>query len=746
MRGEKLVCVFLFGLFSVTLVCAALTGMIKTECRDRHFWLSVKSHFLGTKFWFEVRGESGVRPVDGQWAAECGYTLQLDPWGDLTLRVSYLGCAVDNQDDSDFRLMLWFVNERAEGEGMSHHPLLLSCSLSEPWRPREVVCENNYMEVSVEKRVPADNPRGTKQVTPAPADDTLREWRVLFRVPDLRQRPGSGWPPLKEEIIPVNMVHLLGYSINTTASRIILRCSYGSRLAYALQDGDVVVEVVSTTIIYRHHWTLLRVDMSLACTTIRGSLDGTDVVWTLPWLLHPLVVPPVGQKSLKVAVGGRYVTQCMARHRGYQIVDNNNTVEIRIPFGAEGGRLKSGVSAGVYVHLYEVDVELLREWQDSAWKQTQQRTFRTLRVNRNDPINISNYTAPSGGELVLSVGEFLSDVMLVNVTVAGQRFSLEDAGRNAVRISQVPFPNGTHSYLLQVPFTHPLITQQHLGKGHRSYSLSVLFSFLLSPDGETFHIPANVHSSLQAVDESTPFSPVVPWLKGECTEHGVRILVHYGNMQGEWRVYVGGLRLDWQLVQDGQYVLDSTDGLITVEIPLFAPGMAYRGLDLRGLAVSVWVSLVHMETLEEFTHLQECMMPVEELLVCLPDGQMVVLLDVSGVSPPVDPKHTALLDPSCGPLDTDRSKVLFRVPVESCGSTITHMDGHVIYINEVRLLSPGPSHVRPHAHPHLSYSVPVITQTPSALRNKTAPSACWRMRKQQVLFSEVHCCHDDSGR
>ncbi|XP_036436214.1 uncharacterized protein LOC118814624 [Colossoma macropomum] len=706
MHYEKMNRVFLFGLFSITLVHSALNGMFKTECRDRHFWLTVKSHFLGIKFWFEVQGKSGVRPIEGQWAAECGYTVQLDSWGDLTLRASYLACAVDNQGDSEFRLMLWFVNEGADGEGMSHHPLLLSCSLVEPWRPREIICENNYMEVSVEKQVPADNHRGTERIFPAPADDMLREWRVLFRVPDLQQHPGTGWPPLKEEIIPVNLVHLLGYSINTTATRIILRCSYGSRLAYTLQGGDVTVEVVSTTIIYRHHWTLLRVDMSVACTTTQGSLDGADVVWTLPWLLPPLVVPPVGQKNLKVAVGGRYITQCVARHRGYRIHDNNNTVEIRIPFGAEGGRLKSGVSAGVYLHLYEVDVELLREWQDSAWKQTQQRTFRTLRVHQNSPINISNYMAPSGGELVLSVGEFLSDVMLVNVTVAGRRFSLEEAERNAVRISQVPFPNGTHSYLLQVPFTHPLITQQYLGKGHRNYSLSVLFSFLLSPDGETFHIPANVHSSLQDV--------VVPWLKGECTERGVRILVRYGNLRGEWSVYVGGLRLDWQLVKDGQYVLDTTGEFITVEIPLYAPGMDYRGLDLRGLAVSVWVSLVHMETLEEFTHLQECVMPVEELLVCLPDGQMVVLLDMSRVLPSVDPKHTALLDPSCGPLDTDHSRALFRFPAESCGSTITHMDGHVTYTNEVRLLSPGLSHVRPHPHPHLSNSVPVMCVYPES--------------------------------
>ncbi|XP_072548879.1 uncharacterized protein [Salminus brasiliensis] len=250
--------------------------MFKTECSDRHFWLFVKSHFLGSRFRVEVEGGSGVRPVSGQWAAECGYTLQLDSWGDLSLRISYLACAVENQGDSEFRLMLWFVNEGAAGEETSH-PLLLSCRLEEPWRPREVVCEKNYMEVSVEKQLPPKNHRGTEWVTPAPADDKLREWRVLFRVPDLRESPGSGWPLLKEEIIPGNLVHLLGYSINTTATRIVLRCAYGSRLAYTLQDGNVTVEVVSTTLLYRHQWTLLRVDTSVACTTCMLHLSEVEV-------------------------------------------------------------------------------------------------------------------------------------------------------------------------------------------------------------------------------------------------------------------------------------------------------------------------------------------------------------------------------------------------------------------------------------------------------------------------------------
>ena len=72
-------------------------GMFKTECQDRHFWLSVKSSLLGQKFRFDVEGECGAHTLSGMGAAECGYTMVLDSWGDLVLRASYLACHVHNE-------------------------------------------------------------------------------------------------------------------------------------------------------------------------------------------------------------------------------------------------------------------------------------------------------------------------------------------------------------------------------------------------------------------------------------------------------------------------------------------------------------------------------------------------------------------------------------------------------------------------------------------------------------------------
>ena len=69
-------------------------------------------------------------------------------------------------------------------------------------------------------------------------------------------------------------------------------------------------------------------------------MDGKHILWRFPKLLSTLVQPPFRDKGLTVGVEGRYLSDCVARQRGYDIQEQDGAVEIRIPFGAEGGYIK----------------------------------------------------------------------------------------------------------------------------------------------------------------------------------------------------------------------------------------------------------------------------------------------------------------------------------------------------------------------------------------------------------------------
>ena len=73
-----------------------------------------------------------------------------------------------------------------------------------------------------------------------------------------------------------------------------------------------------------------------------------------------------------------------------------------------------------------------------------------------------------------------------------------------------------------------------------------------------------------------PSLSVLPWLEGKCTHEGILVLLHYGNQDFQWEMYLGNRRLDWELVELGGYIMKTEEDYFSIELPLYSLGMTYE--------------------------------------------------------------------------------------------------------------------------------------------------------------------------
>ncbi|MEQ2267819.1 hypothetical protein XENORESO_010885, partial [Xenotaenia resolanae] len=80
-------------------------------------------------------------------AAQCGYSMESDPWGNTRIYTSLLGCYVSNKDDVMFTVGLKLKIYHHSPSDVASHDVAQTCSYTR-WAPREILCDRNYMEVS----------------------------------------------------------------------------------------------------------------------------------------------------------------------------------------------------------------------------------------------------------------------------------------------------------------------------------------------------------------------------------------------------------------------------------------------------------------------------------------------------------------------------------------------------------------------------------------------------------------------
>ncbi|XP_034713275.1 zona pellucida protein AX 4 [Etheostoma cragini] len=665
---------FGFGLSVILLLSVWTTAkcdhvpneVLHMECRDRYFMIAVDLFYTGNEPSFEAVDETGVYPITKQYAAKCGYSVSVFPAsGHVELRASYFSCHADNKKDEVFTFNFNLIVTH-KGKEVTY-ALNKTCSPSLPWSPREVTCEVNYMEVTVSSDVACP---GTKKgdwdavVKTAYASATA-DWQVMFQ-------------KVQQELLPISLktAKTHGYAFDLTDGRLVFRTPYGQPESYSNEVNGVPVEVVHATLFSRQSWVLVMVDLVAACSMHKGSYDNSGyIMWETPEVLHPLVS---GHNRMQVNIGvnGELVAQPVAEKRGYIVKLQNSTVEISIPYSAEGGYRKSIVSGNLYefymFHFYFEQISLDGDHVDTRLRV--HRTLATPLVPR--PVSTANRTVSEERTFTVYLGDIPEDVALAAVHLNGQEFTVPFTNASRAKITKVVVANHTHGYTLKVPFDDSVVKQRLIKSATIMHMLDINYTLTVLPENEPFY---QVTSVMALTNASSPAFDAV------CSESGISFKLDHRPIDYLWEICIGSELLTSELAAKHGYIMSNNTQRLLLEVPLFTLGYKYKDITLNGFFGTFELLMRDHQTVEvQNSTVKTCQFSATELIVCSADGRITVLADLpSVITSEGDPARINLVDRNCVPKEMDGTRALFSFPINSCGATVKLGKEYVTYENDI---------------------------------------------------------------
>uniref|UniRef100_G3U767 ZP domain-containing protein n=1 Tax=Loxodonta africana TaxID=9785 RepID=G3U767_LOXAF len=639
----------------------------QSSCPSKIFWMRLSRSFLQNKtFHMELVDPSGgsASPLDTQLASRCGYMLSEDTWGNPVFRASVLGCHVVNQDDKWFSLSMNInVSGPMEPVEETIYNYTMFCSYS-TWAAREILCEENYMEVSTTRMVPwlTSSPSYNAQVAvlQKAQEAAYESWQIVFQ------------PPTGKRIMLMSNAAKLGYGFNNTAVRVFLR------LPYSINESEVTWVSSAYPPLVLAEMPTLSVLMDTYFPLYADGLTFTEttITWTIPSILPSLILHlnTFHSENISLAVDGIRITDS-ASH-GYELKSNATHIEVTIPIGAAGGQLQSDVHRGVFGATYGIHLFLEHTWSDTDWHVTKFMVIKPVRTPfMPQRLSVANNTIPETRLFNITFGALFPDDHLVELVIGNVTYIILEVEDHGYKIWETRLPGGTQGFVLEVSFDDPNVTKKYVNRNETRYVLHVNYTLSVGPDKKSFSYPAKVECTLADVE--------LPQAIGTCDSDNLYLAILVTGPFSYWELYIGHQRLYPGPGSTGRILLTDNSTHLLLRGPLFSPGVLYDDVSLQRIQAQFEVALKKADTLETLEIFSvACVYPSSDLIECFPNGTVVISATMA-TDPSIDMRKAMLKDHTCKPRESSRNQAFFQFNVTSCGTSVRFEGDYVIYENEV---------------------------------------------------------------
>ncbi|XP_061561100.1 uncharacterized protein LOC133417379 [Phycodurus eques] len=646
---------------------------IHTKCLGNILRVDVRPH-PGQHLEVSVVVSNSAVKLTQSLAKRCGFSMT-HKQGTIMIYVSLHNCFAQNLGDG-FTTVL---NLRFYSKSMVQdevYQVAETCHYRAQ-ASREIVCDRNYMEVSVKRALPDDYalplhavPKEKKLI-----DSGFKISSLVFFTPE-------------EKKMTLQEAHKAGYGVANTASRFILRSCKSAPETYIQHVGGVPMSVLQASAILEKKWFKRQIDTAAACPVLEGSVYFTANVisWFLPTRIDPLISSKVRLLEVHVGLDGRRLDPAEMSARRYNLTVDNKYILVQIPIGAPGGFFMSLVRNNQYLVCYVIEPMLELLWIEEATNEdTRYKVLLPIMTPPEpQPLKLQDDTVPEENVFKVTIGPLASDVVLLNVTFDNELLSVHDCNERGFNVQERRSQSSGLKFIsLQVPFADRLVQQTKEAR-FTVYSLHLTFGLVVLPKMMPFCHTAHLQARLA---DETLQSPTVsgglPLASGGCDAENFYILVQYGTQGHNFQTNLGKVILTRSLAQEYGFTSNGTH--FSIVVPFSSPVVVYEAIEGSSIRSTLDVTLINPENNHDLNAFTLTCLFHSTLTECLPNGTMTALAVKLASVPGLNPSQLTLLDPTCGPVYSNDRYAYFVFTGNTCGTTRKFLSNVMLYENEISL-------------------------------------------------------------